>query len=513
MPYHRAFMRWFLLLGLGALGATIGSTGQPGEGNAPAPRARAAVSAAPSVRLDTVATGLSSITGITASSGDARLFVTLQSGTVRIWDGTQLLPAPFLDLSASVSCCGERGLLSIAFHPAYAANGFFFVDYTDLSGNTVVARYRVSAEDPDRADPNSAAILLGIVQPFANHNGGQLQFGPDGFLYIGMGDGGSGNDPFCNAQSSESLLGKLLRIDVDQSVDTAPFHGVPADNPFVATGGPAEAWAKGLRNPWRFSFDRLTGDLFIGDVGQDAREEIDHQPITSRGGENYGWKIMEGTICGGGGNSGCVPSPPPCGDASYTAPILEYSHDGGRCSVTGGYLYRGLSVPDLYGSYVYGDYCSGEIFAGTLASGVWSSASLPVAAANLTTFGEDSSGDLYAGTEGGTLYRFAPASPPMPSIVSVSPAAGLTRGEGRVTITGANFTGGTQVLFGAVPAQVTVVNPSLLIALAPPAPPGLVDVTVSNPGAPPAVRAGAYLYEPILRVPTPRRAPRRVIRD
>jgi Glucose / Sorbosone dehydrogenase/IPT/TIG domain len=491
LPYHRTPMRKLLLLGLFLI----------------ASRLEAAV---PAINLEVLETGLPAITGVT-NAGDGRLFLTTQEGQILIRENGQILPAPFLDVSSLISCCGERGLLSTAFHPDYAQTGFFFVDYTDRSGDTVVARYRVFASDPNRADPGSAAILLTIRQPFANHNGGQLQFGPDGYLYIGMGDGGSGNDPNCNAQSNGSLLGKLLRIDVDQSVSAPPFHGIPPDNPFVSSGGPREAWAKGLRNPWRFSFDRLTGDLFIGDVGQGALEEVDYAPIGSGGGRNYGWKVMEGTSCGGGGTSGCNPVPPPCGDPGYTLPVLEYDHDGGRCSITGGYRVRGLSVPDLYGMYVYGDYCSGQIFAAQQVSGAWTPVELPVVAPNLTTFGEDSGGDLYLATQDGVLSRFAPSAPPVPSIATLSPASGLTRGGTRVTITGSNFTGATAVSFGSVPATVQVANPSTLTAQAPPQPPGVVNVTVSNPGAPPAVKVAAFAYLPYSRV-EPHRATRVLVR-
>ena len=501
--YDRPGMkRWALLL--------VGLLARPGELGSPSAAGAAAV---PAVTLQPVVAGLSGITSIT-NAGDGRLFLTLQEGQIVVWDGSRILPAPFLDVGALVSCCGEQGLLSVAFHPRYASNGFFFVDYTDRSpgaGATIVARYRVSAGDPNRADPSSAAILLRIPQPFVNHNGGQLQFGPDGFLYVGMGDGGSANDPVCNAQSPDSLLGKLLRIDVDRTVDTAPFYAIPPDNPFVSSGGaPPEAWAKGLRNPWRFSFDRLTGDLFIGDVGQDVREEIDYEPLAAGGGQNYGWKVMEGTRCGDGGTSGCSPVPPPCGDPSYTAPILVYDHLGGACSVTGGYLYRGLSVPDLYGLYVYGDYCSGQVFAAAEASGAWSSQALAIAVPNLTTFGEDSSGDLYLGTQDGGLYRFVPSAPPVPSVTGISPASTATRGA-PVTVTGSNFTSSTAVLFGAAPAQVRVVDPATLTAIAPAHAPGTVDVTVSNPGAPPAVAAGAFTYTAPILV-EPHAAPRVVVR-
>ncbi len=383
-------------MGAGVLGAVLSGSGMLESGRADARNASqnavdarnasqdsAAARNAPhtaqasaSVQFEPLASGLGSITAITAA-GDSRVFLTLQNGTVVIWDGSRILPTPFLDVHPKISCCGERGLLSTAFHPQYALNGLFFVDYTNLNGDTVIERYRVSSFDRNQAEPSSATILLTIGQPFENHNGGQLQFGPDGDLYIGMGDGGSGNDPNCNAQSSSSLLGKLLRIDVDHHADTAPFYAVPADNPFLASGGaPAEAWAKGLRNPWRFTFDRLTGDLVIGDVGQGAREEIDFQPAGSAGGQNYGWKVMEGTLCGDGGTSGCNAPVPPCGDPAYTGPVYEYGHDNGRCAITGGYVYRGLSVPELYGQYVFGDLCSGEIWSAQPQAGTWTSTPL-----------------------------------------------------------------------------------------------------------------------------------------
>ncbi len=465
-----------------------------------------------SVALETLVTGLTNITAIT-NAGDGRLFVTLQRGAIVIWDGSQILSTPFLDVSPLVSCCGERGLLSVAFHPQYAVNGFFFVDYTDSNGDTVVARYRVSGFDGDAADAFSAAILLTIPQPYGNHNGGQLQFGPDGYLYIGMGDGGSANDPQCRAQSGGSLLGKMLRIDVDRNGDQPPFYGIPADNPYIAIGGPPEAWSFGLRNPWRFSFDRLTGDLFIGDVGQGAREEIDHQPRTSRGGENYGWKIMEGTLCGAGGMAGCNFPVLPCDDPAYTLPVLEYTHEGGNCSVTGGYVYRGLAIPDLYGRYVYGDYCSGRIWAAAPQSGTWSPVLLPFAVPALTTFGEDALGELYAGSEDGTIYRLVRPTPVSPTIATITPASGVTRGGNVVTITGTNFTGDSIVLFGAQPASVQVQSPFALVAVTPPHPAGLVDVVVGNPGAPAATRSLGFAYLPVgLPAPESHPAPRVVTR-
>jgi len=400
----------FLLIGLVALG-------RKEEGDETA-------EAAPDFALRTLATGLAAPTSAT-HAGDTRLFLTLQRGQIVIYDGTLVLAAPFLDITPLVSCCGERGLLSAAFHPRYAQNGLFFVNYTNTAGDTVVARYRVSSASRDAADPASGVILFTIRQPFANHNGGQLQFGPDGYLYIGMGDGGSANDPMCNAQRADSLLGKMLRIDVDQSADAPPYYGIPADNPFAGPGNPPdEVWASGLRNPWRFSFDRATGDLWIGDVGQGAREEIDFQPRASRGGENYGWKMMEGTICGGGGTSGCPAGVFPCNAPGLIAPVFEYSHGSGDCSVTGGYVYRGPRIPQLAGVYVYGDYCTGRI---------WGGAQLLTARApRLTSFGEDIEGELYLVTEDGNLFRAVHPDPPPVSVPRMTPAPRVPRPAPRV---------------------------------------------------------------------------------
>lgn len=363
---------------------------------------RSAEAVVPEIALEPLASGIGPITSI-ANAGDSRLFVTLQTGKILIYSGGQVQPAAFLDLAPVISCCIERGLLGIAFHPQYAANRFFFVNYTNTAGNTVIARYRASAASPDLADPTSAVKLLTIPQPFANHNGGQLQFGPDGYLYIGMGDGGSANDPLCNAQRDDTLLGKLLRIDVNQNVSTPPFYGIPPGNPFAAASPPFNAiWARGLRNPWRFSFDRAVGDLYIGDVGQDAREEVDFQPRASAGGENYGWKIMEGTLCGGGGSSGCPAGVPACNSPVFKSPIYEYGHQGTGCrgTVIGGYVYRGAAYPALSGVYLYGDYCFGWLFG----NGQMLMPNVP----QLTSFGEDTAGEVYLGTQDGKLYRVIP---------------------------------------------------------------------------------------------------------
>ena len=356
------------------------------------------------------ASGLSFPTSL-VNSGDDRLFLTIRDGRIVIYANGTVLPTPFLDIRNLVNTQGEGGLLSAAFHPRFSQNGFFFVNYTDsASFDTIVARYQVSAGDPNRADPASGRVLLRIDQPFTNHNGGQIQFGPDGYLYIGMGDGGSANDPECRAQRNDTLLGKMLRIDVDQNVNSSPFYGIPADNPFRGNDNiPDEVWASGLRNPWRFSFDRGTGDLYIGDVGQNQREEIDRQPAGSRGGENYGWKVMEGTLCAS--TSACPGTTPSCNSPAFTNPILEYQNGGAHCSVIAGYVYRGARVPALSGHYVFGDLCSGQIWAARQNGGTWQVWRLAEVAQNLIAFGEDRQGELYVATSS-AIYRFEAAGGP-----------------------------------------------------------------------------------------------------
>ncbi len=345
------------------------------------------------------ARGLAFPTSLT-HAGDDRVFLTLRDGRIVIFRNGAVLGTPFLDIRSLVGTDGEGGLLSAAFHPRYAQNGFVFLNYTDRDLSTVIARYRVSNGDANRADPASGRVLLRIQQPFSNHKGGQIQFGPDGQLYIGMGDGGSGGDPGCRAQKDDTLLGKILRIDVDQNVDSAPFYGIPDDNPFRGNDGvPDEVWARGLRNPWRFSFDRGTGDLYIGDVGQSSREEIDRQPASSQGGENYGWKVMEGTLCFS--RDACPASVPACNSPALTLPILEYQNGGADCSVIGGYVYRGARVPQLRGTYLFGDLCSGSVWgAKTLPNGTWEVRRLADAAEvmqgqSLIAFGEDRDGEVY----------------------------------------------------------------------------------------------------------------------
>jgi len=363
----------------------------------------------PAVALQPVVSGFSSPVSI-AHAGDSRLFVVEQAGTIRIYDGTRILPAPFLDIRSLVRSGGEQGLLGLAFHPRYQENGFFYVNYTDVRGDTMIARYRVSATDPDRADPGSGQQVLTVDQPFTNHNGGQLQFGPDRYLYIGLGDGGSGDDPGNRAQNPGELLGKILRIDVDASVP----YSVPPSNPFVSrSGARPEIWAAGLRNPWRFSFDRLTGDLWIADVGQGSFEEIDFQPAMSIGGENYGWRRMEGTHCH-------IPSSS-CNDGSLVLPVIEYGHGGGACSVTGGYVYRGTRSPRLNGTYFYGDYCTGAIFGAVRdATGGLTSRRLIDSGFNVSTFGEDAAGEVYvANYRNGFLFRIVDTAPLSPRRRSV----------------------------------------------------------------------------------------------
>ena len=369
-----------------------------------------------------------------ARDGSGRLFFVQQTGQIRVRKNGAMLPTPFLDVSdlssdPTVLGNGERGLLGLAFHPDYRNNGYFYVNYTrNPDGATVVARYSRSAIDPDVGDAQSAVELLTIAQPYANHNGGALRFGPDGFLYIGMGDGGSGNDPQNYAQDLTSLLGKMLRIDVNATTGQLPY-GIPPDNPFVGSPQPgvrAEIWAYGLRNPWRFSFDRVAGDLFIGDVGQGAREEVDFVRAGTAGGMNFGWRVMEGTQCtnlGGG---------PPCNDPGFTPPIVDYDHGQG-CSVTGGYAYRGRAVPELLptnppasgqlfsGVYVYGDYCRGTIWriSATATGGVSNSVLLP-SGLLITTFGEDEDGELYvADARGAKIYRLVSTMATLPAILDL----------------------------------------------------------------------------------------------
>jgi glucose/arabinose dehydrogenase len=354
------------------------------------------------VTLQQLVSGLDQPVALT-HAGDTRLFITLQTGTVVIYDALGLRARPFLDLRSLVLSGGERGLLSVAFHPHYPEDGFFFVDYTNRNGDIVIARYNVSASDPNLADGTSGTILLTIPHPnFANHNGGQLQFGPDGYLYIGVGDGGSGGDPNNHGQDLTQLLGKILRIDVDHGLP----YTIPASNPFRGSSSARnEIWAYGLRNPWRFTFDRENGDLWIGDVGQDSYEEVDLQPATSIGGQDYGWRRMEGFHCYNPGSN--------CIDPSFIMPVLEYSHAQGACSISGGYRYRGTQIPALRGAYIYGDYCTGQIWRAVPNGSTWSSASLIASTLRISSFGEDISGELFVlDVVKGIVYRIVQRNVP-----------------------------------------------------------------------------------------------------
>jgi len=361
------------------------------------PTPTAAPSAWPDLVFTPVFSGLSAPVQIThAGDGSGRLFLVEQSGRILIVKAGVLQPVPFLDIMSRVSCCGERGLFSVAFPLAGGASpAHFYVNYTDRSGNTVIARYRVAA-DPDVADPASEQVVLAIAQPYPNHNGGQLAFGPqDGYLYIGMGDGGSAGDPQNRGQDGAELLGKLLRIDVETGGPAT--YTIPASNPFTQTAGyRGEIWALGLRNPWRFAFDRLTSDLYIGDVGQNQYEEVDFQAAASPGGENYGWRIMEGLHCYNAAT---------CQTAGLTLPVAEYDHSLG-CSITGGVIYRGAQFARLRGVYLYGDYCSSRIWGLRRGAATWEARQLATASLRISAFGEDEAGEIYIADYGaGAIYR------------------------------------------------------------------------------------------------------------
>ena len=348
-----------------------------------------------SIRLEPVVSGLTQPLYVTHAFDD-RLFIVEQDGLIKIFKDGALLPAPFIDLTEPVGYnSNEQGLLGLAFHPNYQENGYFFVDYTDLNGRTNIARYRVT-DDPNVADPASGQILLTIPQPFENHNGGMIAFGPDGYLYIGMGDGGSQGDPNGNGQNTGTLLGSILRLDVD-SADGS--YTIPSDNPFIndANARP-EVWAYGVRNPWRFSFDRLTNDLFIADVGQDTYEEVDWLPAGTAAGQNLGWNYMEANHCY---RAGCNP-------ADFVPAIFEYDHTQG-CSISGGYIYRGEQFLSLYGNYFAADFCLGTIW-GVFQNpdGNWQSTVVHPGLIGITSFGEDVNGELYVVVRTGEILQIRP---------------------------------------------------------------------------------------------------------
>lgn len=376
-------------IAVGILSLLVGCGGGGGSTQAAAVAPPPPPTVSPQIALVQRFSGLAAPLGIThAGDNTGKLYVVEQAGQIRVIDNGTLLGVPFLNITMRVLSGGEQGLLGLAFPPGYATKRYFYVNYTTnigSTGNTVIARYRVTGLDPNVADPASEEILLTIAQPFANHNGGQLAFGPDGFLYIGMGDGGGAGDPSGNAQNPASLLGKILRIDVESAVSP---YAIPASNPFLTN--PAyrgEIWALGLRNPWRFSFDRQTGNLYIADVGQSAFEEVDFQP-SGAGGQNYGWNIMEGAHCFG--NPACNPS-----GMGLVLPVTEYDHGQG-CSITGGFVYRGQTYQRIQGTYIYADFCSGRFWGLTNDNAVWQNTLLLAGPSSISSFGEDEAGNLYA---------------------------------------------------------------------------------------------------------------------
>jgi len=360
---------------------------------------------------------------VTAPPGDSRLFVVEKGGIIKVFDVTSqpIIPIVFLNLPAvpvppgqEIATNGEQGLLGLAFHPHFSQTGFFYINVVTQAGFTEIRRYQVSIGNPNLADPSTGTLIIRIDQRlpngdiFTNHKAGWLGFGPDGFLYVALGDGGSGGDPQNVAQNKNILLGKMLRLNVDMDAfpaDDARFYAIPAGNPFVGIDGADEIWALGLRNPWRSSFDRGTGDFYIADVGQGAREEVNVSTVASGGGMglNFGWDIMEGSLCHEPMQN--------CSVVGFVQPLEEYDHTQG-CSITGGYVYRGTVIPALQGTYFYGDYCAGFVrsfrLAGDVATERADWPSLGVSPGNITSFGEDASGELYIVTQQGGLFRIVP---------------------------------------------------------------------------------------------------------
>ncbi|MBA2565302.1 MAG: PQQ-dependent sugar dehydrogenase [Gemmatimonadetes bacterium] len=387
-----------LLTGCGSNGSATAPSAPPPPPPPGAPPPPPGTGARPVLRE--IAQGLSFPVHLASPPGDARLFVVEKVGTVRIVKDGALVDTPFLDLSGDVSQGGEQGLLSIAFHPRYAENGRFFVYYTDRGGDIRIVERRVS-NDPDRADPSPVRNVITVEHSeHSNHNGGLVVFGPDGKLYAGFGDGGAGGDPDENGQNLGTLLGSIVRLDVD----AAQPYAAPSDNPFVdRSGARGEIWAYGVRNPWRFSFDRANGDFYLADVGQNEIEEVDAVRAAEAGGKNYGWDVMEG--------SSCFEPPEGCDRTGLTLPVTEYDNGDDGCSITGGFVYRGPALPDLQGTYFYSDFCTGFVrsfeLSGTGAAGERSWADLEPGG-NVTSFGEDAAGEIYVLTSNGGVFKIVP---------------------------------------------------------------------------------------------------------
>ena len=400
---------WSLAPSRSVVASSVPAAAVPAAAVPPPGVPAAVVAAAPGsahIKLTPSATGLSNpVFAIGARDGSGRVFIVEKTGRIRIQKSGKLLKTPFLNISSSVSRGPEQGLLGLAFHPNFKSNRKLYVDFTRLDGATVIREYRVSATNPNIVDPSSKRLIIRIAQPYANHNGGGIGFGPDGYLYIGMGDGGGSGDPQNRAQNLSSLLGKMLRIDVNGTSGSRNYR-IPASNPWVGKAGFDEIWEYGLRNPWRWSFDRGTGALWIGDVGQDNWEEIDRATKTSSGagrGLNWGWDTLEGFHCYPSSVSSCSTS-------GKTQPLLEYPHSGSRCAVTGGYVYRGSRIPALVGGYVFGDYCSGEIW---VVPANAASPATPTLLLNtgllISSFGESTTNELLVTDLAGRMYRIDPA--------------------------------------------------------------------------------------------------------
>jgi glucose/arabinose dehydrogenase len=393
MPRLVAFAIAFLLVGPAIIAAPVALATPTSTASTPFDPSTFTFS------LESVAEGFERpVDVVDAGDGSGRLFVVQQAGRIVILRDGAVAEQAFLDITDLVGCCGERGLLSLVFHPQYGENGFFYVDYTDKDGDTQIVRYRVSADDPDRADPASEETILSVEQPAANHNGGRLLFGPDGYFYISLGDGGGGNGQ--NGQKLDTLLGKILRIDVDRAENGKPY-AIPPDNPFIADPrARPEIWAYGLRNPWRMAFDRATGDLWIGDVGSSIYEEIDLVPAGSGGAQNFGWNTMEGFDCRADNEADC---------ADFVPPISGFDRDAG-CVVTGGTVYRGSAVPALAGVYLFADYCGAGVWGlGRDAGGNWVTAGPIVTGHSIVSFGEDAAGELYVVDLDGGISRIVAA--------------------------------------------------------------------------------------------------------